>query len=121
MAKKVQIENTENGELSTNGNFEASEQSTVNFMQGKLAVNEENVFQWLNPQDLLAFKNFADFLYAFYDNEMKVYGGEFGVNDSEKYKIASKEATKYLKIKELIFNEIKKRTDIIYEKSLVQN
>lgn len=97
------------------------ENATVNFKEGKLSINDENVFQWLDPQDLLAFKNFADILYAFYDNEKKVYGGEFGINDSDRYKQASKESAKYLKVKELIFNEIKKRTDTLYEKSLVQN
>ena len=69
-------------------------------------------------QELLAFREFTDILYAFYDNEMKVYGGEFGVNDSEKYKEASKKASKYLKIKELVFNEIKRRVDLVYEKTL---
>jgi len=69
-------------------------------------------------QELLAFRDFTDILYAFYDNEMKVYGGEFGVNDSEKYKEASKKASKYLKIKELVFNEIKRRVDLVYEKTL---
>ena len=69
-------------------------------------------------QELLAFRDFTDILYAFYDNEMKVYGGEFGVNDSDRYKEASREAQKYLKMKESVFNEIKSRVDFVYEKTL---
>ena len=75
-------------------------------------------FRTLTARELLDYKEFADILYSFYDNEMKVYANEFGVNSSMEYIDARQEAAKYLKIRELIFNEIKNRIDTIYEKTL---
>lgn len=118
MAKKEQTNNIENKNdepiLDKEVNLEQSPQCT----EAEIAVNE-NVLNQLTHQDLLVFKNFSDIVYSFYDNEMKVYGGEFGVNDVDRYREASMEASKYLKLKELIFREIKNRTDILYEKTLV--
>lgn len=83
----------------------------------EVTTNEH--FHTMTARELLDYREFADILYAFYDNEMKVYGGEFGISDSIEYKNANREATKYLKIKEEIFNEIKSRVDTIYEKTFV--
>lgn len=77
-----------------------------------------DVLHTLSMQELLNFRDGNEILLAFYDNEMKTYATEFGVNDEERYKGAVKQVQKYLKVREYLFNEIKKRIDVIYEKDL---
>ena len=119
MAKKVEVEINENNSEKPLAELLKTTNSPI--FEGELSVVKENVIHMLTHRDLLDFREFTEILYSFYDNEMKVYGGEFGVNDIDRYREASKEASKYLKVKELIFNEIKKRTDNLYEKALVQD
>lgn len=60
----------------------------------------------LSATDLLAYKDFADTVYNFYDNEAKANS-----LDNEVFKEAYNNSLKYLEIKSKIFNEIKNRVD----------
>lgn len=60
----------------------------------------------LNATDLLAYKNFVDVVYSFYDNEAKANS-----LDSELFKTAYENSLKYLRIQSEIFDEIKSRVD----------
>ena len=62
----------------------------------------------LSATDLLAYKNFADITYNFYDNEAKANKLDVTV-----FREAYDNALKYLKIQGQIFNEIKRRIDEI--------
>jgi len=60
----------------------------------------------LNATDLLAYKNFVDIVYNFYDNEAKA-----NELDENLFKDAYNNSLKYLKLQSEIFNEIKSRVD----------
>ncbi len=79
----------------------------------------EHFFNCLTASELIDYKKLTDILYDFYDNEMKIYANDAYV--SPEYEKASHEAAKYLRVKEEIFNEIKKRIDFVYEKTLAKN
>lgn len=62
----------------------------------------------LNATDLLAYKEFVDVVYNFYDNEAKANS-----LDEKMFKEAYAQRLKYLNIKDLVFDEIKNRVDNI--------
>lgn len=62
----------------------------------------------LNATDLLAYKNFTDIVYNFYDNEAKANS-----LDEKLFIDAYAKSMKYLKIQGEIFEEIKSRIDKI--------
>lgn len=88
-------------------------------MKGPSFSSLEHFFNCLTASELIDYKKLTDILYDFYDNEMKIYANDAYV--SPEYEKASHEAAKYLRVKEEIFNEIKKRIDFVYEKTLAKN
>lgn len=101
--------NTASGVPASDVNVEQS--APVAKTQATQGAKKKINLQQLSARELLDYREFAEILCGFYDNEMKANTGEYDTDRAEIFKAASQALAKYLALKENIFFEIKRRAD----------
>lgn len=73
-------------------------------------ANKTKIKEMTMPE-LLAYKNGCEIIFDYYDNLMRANYGTYDSYTKKAFNDSSEKCSKYIKIKEEIFNEIKAKID----------